>query len=191
MDWILNSLILFILGSFLGWFIELIHNTIVYKKFSWWWGFFKAPFKPVWGFGLIITHTIAMLSYNLWIKAILFLILLNLHEYLSGVITYKLFNRKLWDYRDEFLNISGFICLKVAIYWLILGIGYTLFITKYINYLLNWVNNLFSPVTLYISMGMIVIITIIMTRKTIIERLKIKLGSDFIQSFKGKFKKIN
>ena len=55
----LHLTFLFMVGSILGWVMELIFRRIVHKK----WvnpGFLKGPYLPIYGIGLVILYIVAI-----------------------------------------------------------------------------------------------------------------------------------
>ena len=115
----------FMLYSFIGWIYEIIlvftyGNGFVNR------GFLFGPYLPVYGFGaLLILFTIRPFSKNKIylgkilitpiITFILIFFLTSIVEYSAGVMLDVFFNKRLWDYSDEILNINGLVCLTASL----------------------------------------------------------------------------
>lgn len=124
---------LFVIGSLLGYIIEVIYKRVISKKKWTNPGFLKGPYLPIYGFGTIVLYEISSILINLLnvpkplevsIVILTFGVLLTLLELLSGIIFLKRFNLRLWDYSKRKLNLNGLICLRYSVYWTILGVGY-------------------------------------------------------------------
>ena len=124
---------LFVIGSLLGYIIEVIYKRVISKKKWTNPGFLKGPYLPIYGFGTIVLYEISSVLISLLnvpkpleviIVILTFGVLLTLLELLSGIIFLKRFNLRLWDYSKRKLNLNGLICLRYSVYWTILGVGY-------------------------------------------------------------------
>lgn len=143
---------LFVVGSVVGYIIEVIFKRLVSKKK---WinpGFMKGPYLPIYGFGLIILYGISSINFFVFglskffeiISVILaFAIILTILELFSGYIFLKGFNLRLWDYSNEKLNFKGLICLKYSLYWTILGVTYYFLLHPLFNLIVNAYQNTF------------------------------------------------
>lgn len=115
----------FMLYCFIGWIYEVI------LEFSYGHGFVNrgflhGPYLPVYGFGALLVlfsirpfakrkiH-IGKILITPIITFILIFLLTSVVEYLAGIILDVFFNKTLWDYSDEFLNINGIICLTASL----------------------------------------------------------------------------
>ena len=102
------------IGGMCGWILELFFRRIVHKK----WinpGFLNGPFIPLYGFGVVILYFISDLSISWYYKAILFLVLLTLIEYIAGIIFIKGMHIKLWDYSSRWGNIQGIVFNLISV----------------------------------------------------------------------------
>jgi len=115
----------FMLYCFIGWIYEVI------LEFSYGHGFVNrgflhGPYLPVYGFGalLILFSIRPFTKKKIYIKNflitqiivfILIFFLTSIVEYCAGVILDVFFNKTLWDYSDEFLNINGLVCLFASL----------------------------------------------------------------------------
>ena len=111
----------FIIYSFLGWCLESIYKTIIFKKPTNS-GFLYGPFCPMYGIGAILMIWEGQLSSNPIVIFIMAFLIFSVWEYLVAVIIEKLFKTKYWDYSDLKFNLQGRVCLKNSLYWGILGI---------------------------------------------------------------------
>ena len=111
----------FIIYSFLGWCLESIYKTIIFKKPTNS-GFLYGPFCPMYGIGAILMIWAGQLSSNPIVIFIMAFLIFSVWEYLVAVIIEKLFKTKYWDYSDLKFNLQGRVCLKNSLYWGILGI---------------------------------------------------------------------
>lgn len=59
---------------------------------------------------------------NFFINIIKTFITVTVMEYIIAFISEKLFDKRIWDYTNEFLNIDGRVCLKMSIIFTILGL---------------------------------------------------------------------
>lgn len=88
-------------------------------------GFLKGFYLPIYGFGALIVlggHA-AIYTYSLPIRSFFYFISLSVFELTTGVAIEKIFHARLWDYRDNRLNIRGHVCLYFAICWTVLAVG--------------------------------------------------------------------
>ncbi len=111
----------FIIYSFLGWCLESIYKTIIYKKPTNS-GFLYGPFCPMYGIGAVIMIMASQISNNILVIFIMAFLIFSLWEYIVAVILEKLFKTKYWDYSNLKFNFQGRVCLKNSIYWGILGV---------------------------------------------------------------------
>ena len=137
---IIGYLILFAIGGMCGWILELFFRRIVHKK----WinpGFLNGPFIPLYGFGVVILYFISDLSIAWYYKAILFLVLLTLIEYIAGIIFIKGMHIKLWDYSSRWGNIQGIICPLFSIIWAVIGVAFLFTLYQPFNNIFIWTEN--------------------------------------------------
>jgi len=115
----------FMLYCFIGWIYEVIlefsyGNGFVNR------GFLHGPYLPVYGFGaLLVLFSIRHFSkkdirlgkilITPFLTFILIFLLTSVVEYIAGTILDVFFDKKLWDYTDEFLNINGLVCLSASL----------------------------------------------------------------------------
>ena len=127
--------IIFFICSILGTFYEQILNFIINKSWISRQTILYGPFNPVYGFGVTLLIIILEKKTNknffiLWLYSSL---IGGLFEYLSGIIIHKAFGIRFWDYRDYFLNISGYTTIPYIIGWGFFGTLFMKFIYPKIN----------------------------------------------------------
>ena len=132
---------LFVIGSVIGYIIELFYRRFVSQKR---WvnpGFMVGPYIPLYGFGVIILYGISnfgIQSTSLpdWAKVLITLaiigVLLTLIELIAGLIFIKLLHLKLWDYSDRWGNFKGLICPLFSLIWFAAGALYYFFLNPVI-----------------------------------------------------------
>ena len=121
--------LLFIIYSFLGWFIEVICQLINRKKYVNR-GFLIGPYCPIYGFGVVFM--IALLTRFLSNPILLFImsiLICSILEYFTSYVMEKMFNARWWDYSEKKYNLNGRICLNTLIPF---GIG-GMFVLYFIN----------------------------------------------------------
>lgn len=144
---------LFFVGSVFGWVLELLFRRFFSKnnpERKWINpGFCVGPYLPLYGSGLCILYLIAGIRPyinfgNPIIDTIVLLIAMALAmtiiEYIAGIISYKGFHVRLWDYSNEWGNIQGIICPKFSLAWGVLGVAYYYLVHPNILDALNWLS---------------------------------------------------
>lgn len=131
---------IFFIGSSIGWVLELFYRRYENKK----WvnpGFLVGPYLPIYGFGLTIMsllhYFLAQYNFNPLITILLMGLCMTLLELIGGLIFLKQ-GVRLWDYRKNFLNFKGVICLRFTIIWTVLGAIYYYFLADYVLKALSW-----------------------------------------------------
>lgn len=147
---VISFLVLFLLGSIAGYFIEVVFRRLVSVKR---WvnpGFLRGPYLPIYGFGLVIMMVLSIsltsalspyfnfynplgdlpglaFSYatvnDLLIIFIIFIALQGL-EFIAGVIFVNGFKVKLWDYSNMRGNYKGIVCPQFALIWFVACVIY-------------------------------------------------------------------
>lgn len=127
---------LFVIGSVTGYIIEFLYRSLNSKTFVNP-GFFKGPYLPIYGIGLIILNIIPIIIFNNNIIILSFIstFFLTSLEYISGVIFIKKLNIPLWDYSERRGNIHGVICFDFILYWFFLSVLYYLLLHEKIFHL--------------------------------------------------------
>lgn len=157
MNTLLDYLLLFSVGSILGWVCELFFRKIVHGK----WvnpGFLYGPYLPLYGFGICSMHLLTSIHYvdiSFWqgVIAILFAgVAMTLVEYIAGLIFVKKMKIKLWDYSKRPGNIQGIICPLFSFIWLLVVVAYYFGVAPYVNGLLEWFHINIIVVNLFVGM---------------------------------------
>lgn len=143
MRYFLTGVFIFILGSLVGWIIEIIYRRIMYGKLVNP-GFLVGPYLPIYGFGLLsitILHNILMrFDLHPVIAILLMGLVMTLIELIGGLfcLSQKV---KLWDYSDNWLNYKGIICPLYSLIWTLAGAIYYFFLYDPLMYAVNWFND--------------------------------------------------
>ncbi len=131
MNLFFSMLILFCVGSMIGWIIELFYRRFVstHKWINP--GFLTGPCLPLYGFGVATLFLMSTkLNFNILIDntivsdilTILVMgISMTLIEFVAGIIFIKGMKIKLWDYSDRKFNIQGIICPTFSFIWLFIA----------------------------------------------------------------------
>ena len=124
---------LFVIGSLLGYGIEVLYRRFVSQKK---WvnpGFMVGPYIPLYGFGTLILFSLSQLNFTsygvseAWSNVIIVLIIgaaMTLIELIAGLIFIKGLHLKLWDYSKRKWNYKGIICPLFSLIWFLVGVGY-------------------------------------------------------------------
>lgn len=127
-------LLIFIIGSFLGFIIEsfwciLINHRLESRK-----GLIYSPLIPIYGIAALLISLIINLFditnyYQIFILGLLISLIV---EYLSSVFQEKIFHTKSWDYSHMSFNIKGRVNLKYTLMFGIVSLIYSkYFLPKY------------------------------------------------------------
>ncbi len=155
---------LFVLGSVVGYIIELFWRRFVSQHH---WvnpGFLVGPYLPIYGFGTLalygINAGIELIPFPedmAWLKIISSIVLialaLTLIEFIAGLIFIKGFKIKLWDYSKIKGNIMGIICPLYSLFWLAAGAIYYFLLNKP---LVDFVTFLSNNTAYYFFVGIII-----------------------------------
>lgn len=139
---ILKYIFLFMIGTILGWVLEVFWRRFFGKARRWINpGFLNGPWLPLYGFGIIVLYRLSEIPLPLYLRALVFFVVLTILEYIAGVIFSRHFHIKLWDYSNRRANLHGIICPLYSVLWTLLGIifYFTLFplLSKDITFLLD------------------------------------------------------
>ena len=156
---------LFVIGSLLGWVIELFFRRFVSQKK---WvnpGFLTGPYLPIYGFGVVVLYLMSSLNLpidndvaNAIIKVLLIGVGMTLIEFVAGLIFIKGCKVKLWDYSNRKGNIMGIICPTFSLIWLLVGSLYYFFLNPYLVKAITWISeNLIYTYFIGIFMGMMLV----------------------------------
>ena len=119
----IRILFYFLIYAFLGWIIDTSYRSYIAGEFThnsitiW-------PLTPIYGLGALLILAIhsKIKQYPIWALFIIYSIVLSAYEYIGGVFTVIVFNKRLWDYSDSAYNLHGHTDLRHLIIWGILAI---------------------------------------------------------------------
>lgn len=160
--------ILFLIYSFIGWFMEVCVTYPKNKKLVNR-GFLLGPYCPIYGYSSIIM--IFYLNHykdNPLTVFLLAVVVCSFIEYMVSYIMEKMFNARWWDYSTRKFNINGRVCLTNAFFFGLLGC-----------FLVYYANPFFESLLLKINTHTLNIISLI---------LMIIFTTDFIASMYITFK---
>lgn len=130
-----NIATLFVVGSCLGWVLEVFYRRIFSQKK---WvnpGFMRGPYLPIYGFGVVILF--GLWSFHIpnvpdWaaalIKVAIIGVCMTMLELIGGLFFLKVFNMRLWDYSKRWGNYKGVICPLFSIIWMAVGTAFYFFL---------------------------------------------------------------
>ena len=143
---------LFVIGSIIGWVIELFFRRFISQHRWMNPGFLVGPYLPIYGFGTIALYGLSNIDlsfiglsdqsvWGIMIKIVLIAVIMVLVEFIAGLIFIKGMKIKLWDYSNRKGNIMGIICPSFSLIWLIVGALYYFFINKYLVNGIYWLSS--------------------------------------------------
>lgn len=139
MKYFFDLALLFLIGSVLGWCIELLFRRFVSSKR---WinpGFLNGPYLPLYGFGVIAMYLICSIPIEqIWAKILMIFVMMTLIEYITGLIFIKGMKIKLWDYSNRFGNIQGIICPTFSVIWGAIGVFFLFVVYPALTRALEW-----------------------------------------------------
>lgn len=150
----------------IGWLFETIEVLIHFGKltdrgilfisyinsFPIIWGL---PFIMIYGLGgAILIYCFKPLAKNPFLLFFIGMITMTLFEYLTSFIAETLWNQKLWDYSNQFMNLGGRICLRSSIAWGVLS----LIAVKFLGPLFH---NLYNKIKFKKALHIIIILLVI------------------------------
>ena len=138
---------LFVIGSLLGWCIELIFRRYVSQKKWMNPGFLTGPYLPIYGFGVILLYGLSNIPLGIdngfvevLIRIIIIGVGMTLDEFIAGLIFIKGFKIKLWDYSNRKGNIMGIICPIFSVIWLAVGSLYYFLLNPFLVQSISWIS---------------------------------------------------
>ena len=138
---------LFVIGSLLGWVIELFFRRFVSQKKWMNPGFLIGPYLPIYGFGVIVLYGVSNIPLGIntqvWDIAVRVAIIgvgMTLIEFVAGLIFIKGLKIKLWDYSDRKGNIMGIICPSFSLIWLVVGSLYYFLLNPVLVEGISWIS---------------------------------------------------
>lgn len=131
-------LYLFFFGAVGGWVLELLFRRFfsgANPERKWLNpGFLFGPCLPLYGFGTVLLFILSELDHQLfgsfsgtfWYYLVMFVVMalaMTLLEYIVGVVSFKGFHLRLWDYSKLWGNIQGIICPLFTFFWGVLSLA--------------------------------------------------------------------
>ena len=138
---------LFVIGSLLGWVIELFFRRFVSQKKWMNPGFLTGPYLPIYGFGVVILYAVSNIPLGITIpvwdvvaRIGIIGIGMTLVEFIAGLIFIRGLKIKLWDYSNRKGNIMGIICPSFSLIWLVVGSLYYFFLNPILVNGISWIS---------------------------------------------------
>ena len=148
MKYIVLASTLFVIGSLIGWVIELFFRRFVSQKKWMNPGFLTGPYLPIYGFGVLVLYGVSNLSFGITNQAVDILVHvlvigvgMTLVEFIAGLIFIKGLKIKLWDYSDRKGNIMGIICPSFSLIWLAVGSLYYFLLNPFLVEGIAWISD--------------------------------------------------
>ena len=112
-------------------------------------GFLFGPCLPLYGFGTVLLFILSELDHTLfgsfsgtfWYYPVMFVVMalaMTLLEYIVGLVSFKGFHLRLWDYSKLWGNIQGIICPLFTFFWGVLSLGYYFLLYPRLRKLVEW-----------------------------------------------------
>ncbi len=138
---------LFVIGSLLGWCIELFFRRYISQKKWMNPGFLTGPYLPIYGFGVVLLYGLSNIPLridNSFVEVLIRIIIIGvgmtLDEFIAGLIFIKGFKIKLWDYSNRKGNIMGIICPIFSLIWLAVGSLYYFLLNPFLVQSISWIS---------------------------------------------------
>ena len=138
---------LFVIGSLLGWSLELFFRRFISQKKWMNPGFLMGPYLPIYGFGVTLLYGVSNINLgiesqivDILIRNIIIGIGMTLIEFVAGLIFIKGFKIKLWDYSNRKGNIMGIICPIFSLAWLVVGSLYYFLLNPLLVQGISWIS---------------------------------------------------
>lgn len=122
--------VIFMIGSVLGYIIEMIVGLVQNGHFVSRQGLIYGPFTPVYGIGIIVYYIFFKIVKTRDKKKVFIFsfILGGITEYLCSYLQEKIFGTISWDYSEWIFNINGRTTIFHCTYWGIAGLLYVKYI---------------------------------------------------------------
>ena len=138
---------LFVIGSLLGWVIELFFRRFVSQKKWMNPGFLTGPYLPIYGFGVAVLYGVSNIPLgiesqvvDIIIRVVIIGVGMTLIEFIAGLIFIRGLKIKLWDYSDRKGNIMGIICPSFSLIWLAVGSLYYFLLNPVLVKGISWIS---------------------------------------------------
>lgn len=147
MKYIVVASTLFVIGSLIGWVIELFFRRFISQKKWMNPGFLTGPYLPVYGFGVLVLYGMSniplginSLALDIVVRIVIIGVGMTLTEFIAGLIFIKGFKIKLWDYSNCKGNIMGIICPIFSLAWLVVGSLYYFLLNPILVKGISWIS---------------------------------------------------
>lgn len=161
----------FCIFSVMGWVLEVFYRSLCARRFVNP-GFLNGPYLILYGTGaLMLMGCIFLFNFynvNFIVKIFTYFITITGLELIFGLIGTGLFNIRLWDYSDQFLQYKGHICLKFSVYWVSLAFCFEYFILGPYQNIFNFIPPVFKTLSTMILSSIIAIDFIVALLKNIV-----------------------
>lgn len=138
---------LFVIGSLIGWIIELFFRRFVSQKKWMNPGFLTGPYLPIYGFGVLVLYAVSNIPLGITnqivdiiVRILIIGVGMTLVEFIAGLIFIKGLKVKLWDYSDRKGNIMGIICPSFSLIWLVVGSLYYFLLNPFLVEGISWIS---------------------------------------------------
>ncbi|MBR0294370.1 MAG: putative ABC transporter permease [Bacilli bacterium] len=138
---------LFVIGSLLGWVIELFFRRFISQKKWMNPGFLTGPYLPIYGFGVVVLYAVSNIplgitiqAWDIVVRVVIIGVGMTLIEFIAGLIFIKGFKIKLWDYSNRKGNIMGIICPSFSLIWLAVGSLYYFLLNPILVQGISWIS---------------------------------------------------
>jgi len=138
---------LFVIGSLMGWVIELFFRRFVSQKKWMNPGFLTGPYLPIYGFGVAVLYGVSNVPLgianqviDIIVRVIIIGVGMTLIEFIAGLIFIKGCKIKLWDYSNRKGNIMGIICPSFSLIWLVVGSLYYFLLNPILVDGISWIS---------------------------------------------------
>ena len=138
---------LFVIGSLIGWIIELFFRRFVSQKK---WvnpGFLTGPYLPIYGFGVLVLYAVSNIPLGITnqivdiiVRILIIGVGMTVVEFIAGLIFIKGLKVKLWDYSDRKGNMMGIICPSFSLIWLVVGSLYYFLLNPFLVEGISWIS---------------------------------------------------
>ena len=138
---------LFVIGSLIGWIIELFFRRFVSQKKWMNPGFLTGPYLPIYGFGVLVLCAVSNIPLGITnqiadiiVRILIIGVGMTVVEFIAGLIFIKGLKVKLWDYSDHKGNIMGIICPSFSLIWLVVGSLYYFLLNPFLVEDISWIS---------------------------------------------------
>ena len=138
---------LFVIGSLIGWIIELFFRRFVSQKKWMNPGFLTGPYLPIYGFGVLVLYAVSNIPLGITnqiadiiVRILIIGVGMTVVEFIAGLIFIKGLKAKLWDYSNRKGNIMGIICPSFSLIWLVVGSLYYFLLNPFLVEGISWIS---------------------------------------------------